>query len=573
MRLGYLLGMPVFLAAAESVPAFFILLSLILGSVVFISLLFTRLKQSLLVGYFLCGLALSNSGILGWAGADSGELIHALSEIGVILLLFTLGIEFSASEIKNLKRPALIGGSIQVSLSALVATLAAYYWGLDPNQAIVAGFAFALSSTAVSMKCFQDMGAPDSPPGRVALGIALFQDLAVIFFIVLLPVLLDEDEGGAGALVFALGKASIFCVAMITLSRYGVPQLLAAVANTRSRELFTVAVVALCVVVAVIAGLLGLSPALGAFVAGVVVSNSIYSHRILADVLPFKDLLLTLFFVSIGLLIDLQTLSEYWALILIGTIATIVAKGITAAIAAKVSGLRSGDWLLTAAALSSTGEFSIVLLNRAAELDAIDPVIEQILLACTAITMGLVPSLMKFSQPMAKKLHKMGLQSKSMKSRHDFGMPGKIDHIKDHVIICGYGPVGQKLHASLRRNNIRSVIIENNDQTVKRLLKSGTKCLFADARHRITWELAYIQRARAVAFTFPLKDVVISALPIVREICPSIVVIARAKFSSDAIELQRAGVNHILLDEEECGKAVVNTVMRCFSTEEDGTTT
>jgi len=163
----------------------------------------------------------------------------------------------------------------------------------------------------------------------------------------------------------------------------------------------------------------------------------------------------------------------------------------------------------------------------------------------------------------------MGLQSKSMKSRHDFGMPGKIDHIKDHVIICGYGPVGQKLHASLRRNNIRSVIIENNDQTVKKLLKSGTKCLFADARHRVTWELAHIQRARAVAFTFPLKDVVISALPIVREICPSIIVVARAKFSSDALELQRAGVNHILLDEEECGKAVVSTVMRCFSTEDD----
>ena len=154
--------------------------------------------------------------------------------------------------------------------------------------------------------------------------------------------------------------------------------------------------------------MLGLSPALGAFVAGVVVSNSIYSHRILADVLPFKDLLLTLFFVSIGLLIDLQTLSEYWALILIGTIATIVAKGITAAIAAKVSGLRSGDWLLTAAALSSTGEFSIVLLNRAAELNAIDPVIEQILLACTAITMGLVPSLMKFSHPMAQKTSQDG---------------------------------------------------------------------------------------------------------------------------------------------------------------------
>jgi len=183
--------------------------------------------------------------------------------------------------------------------------------------------------------------------------------------------------------------------------------------------------------------------------------------------------------------------------------------------------------------------------------------------------MGLVPSLMKFSHPAIQKLHKMGLKSKSMKSRHDLGMPGKIDHLKDHVIICGYGPVGQKLHASLKRNNIRSIIVENNDDTVKYLLQQGSKCLFADARHRITWELAHIKRARAVAFTFPLKDVVISALPVIREICPSIIVIARAKFSSDAKELEQAGANHILLDEEECGKAVVKTVMRCFNLEDE----
>ncbi len=183
--------------------------------------------------------------------------------------------------------------------------------------------------------------------------------------------------------------------------------------------------------------------------------------------------------------------------------------------------------------------------------------------------MGLVPSLMKYSQPVIKKMQKMGLQSKSMRSRHNLGMPGKIDHLKDHVIICGYGPVGQKLHESLRRNNIRSIVVENNDQTVRQLIKSGTKCLFADARHKITWELAYIQRARAIAFTFPLKEVVLSALPIVRELCPSIVVIARAKFSSDADDLLRAGVNHILLDEEECGKAVIKTVMRCYNADEE----
>lgn len=561
--------MPFLLGATGTVPAFFILLTMILGSVVIISLVFARFRQSLLVGYFLCGLVLSNSGVLGWAGADSSEMIHALSEIGVILLLFTLGIEFSISELRALRRPALLGGGIQVGLSALLATTASYLWGLDLNHAVVTGFAFALSSTAVSMKSFQDMGKPDSPQGRVALGIALFQDLAVIFFMVLLPVLLKTNGGGASSLLFAVIKGIAFCAGMILLSRYGVPQLLSAVAGTRSRELFTVAVVGLCAAVAVASGMLGLSPALGAFAAGVVVSNSIYSHRVLADVLPFKDLLLTLFFVSIGLLIDLETLSENWLLILCGTVATILTKGLIVALAARISGLRMGDWLMTAAALASTGEFSIVLLNRAAELGALPPVLEQILLACTAITMGLVPSLMKFAEPLARKRRLLASQRRGMRSNRGLGMSGKIEEIHDHVIICGYGPVGRKLHDQLHRSDIRAIVIETNAQTAKELLHAGTKCLFADARHKIALELAHIDRARAIAFTFPHKDVVLSALPSVWELNSRILVIARAKFGYEAESLRHAGVHHVLHDEEECGKAVVNTVMRCYAIDDE----
>ena len=225
-----------YLAIAETVPAFFILLTLILGSVVLVSLVLVRFKQSLLVGYFLCGLVLANSGILQWAGADSSTMIHALSELGVILLLFTLGVEFSVDELKQLKRPAFLGGGIQMSLCTLAGVGVAVALDVPLNHAVAIGFAVALSSTAVSLKTFQDMGQPESPQGRVALGIALFQDLAVILLMVLLPAILGDNENPMMSLGVALFKGVASCIAVIVLSRYGIPQILAAVARTRSRE-------------------------------------------------------------------------------------------------------------------------------------------------------------------------------------------------------------------------------------------------------------------------------------------------------------------------------------------------
>lgn len=554
--------LPILIAVAGNVPSFFVLLTLILASVVVVSLILAKFKQSLLVGYFLCGLVLANSGILHWAGADSSSMIHVLSELGVVLLLFTLGIEFSVDELKQLKRPAFLGGGIQMGLCTIAGTSAAMLLGVPTNHAVAIGFAVALSSTAVSLKTFQDMGQPDSPQGRVALGIALFQDLAVILFMVLLPALLGNSTNPMLALGLAMVKGLAFCAAVVILSRFGIPQILAAVSRTRSRELFTVTVVALCAAVAVASGLLGLSPALGAFAAGVVVSGSIYSHRVLADVLPFKDLFLTVFFVSIGLLIDVEKVAEHWLLIIGCSLLIILVKGVIVAIAARASGVRMGNWLTTAAALCSTGEFSIVLLNRAAELGALTDIMEQVLLVCTALTMGLVPSLMKWSLPAVKKLR----QSKrfGMGSSRDLGLQGKIKELSDHVIICGYGPVGRNLHENLHKADIRVAVIEMNSNTVKELLSRGVKCIFADAGQKIALELAKIENARAIAFTFPIKETVLSALPSIREMNPSIVVYARTKFSHDLGELTEAGVNQIVLDEEQSGKAMIQSVMKCY---------
>lgn len=553
------------LAAGGSVPPFFILLSIVLCSVVVVSLVLAKFRQSLLVGYFLCGIALSNSGLLDKAGVGDGSVINALSETGIVLLLFTLGIEFSIRELKSLKRAALLGGGVQVSLTIL-ATMAAgmYFIDLSIPHALALGFAVSLSSTAVSLKSFQDLGQPESPQARVTLGIAIFQDLAAILFMVLLPALLSKEGGGASGIGFALFKGACFTGAVILFSRFGLPQLLDAVARTRSRELFTVAVVGLCAAVAMLSGLLNLSAALGAFAAGLVVSESIYSHRVLSDILPFKDLFLTVFFVSVGLLVDTDILMENWLTISLCSLMILIIKGGIVAISARLSGLRRWSWLSTAAALASTGEFSIVLLNRLSDFTVLTPLWEQILLASTAVTMACVPSMMKASLNLSKKL-KQRLSIAPSYCPESLTMLEDVERIENHVIVCGYGPVGRNLHQNLIKAHIPTIVLEMNPNTVKSLHAQGVHCLFADSQNIESLQLAHVERARGVAITFPDKETALATAHIALELNPEIRLYARSKFVDNIESLKEAGFHHILNDEEQSGRAMIRAVMLCYS--------
>jgi CPA2 family monovalent cation:H+ antiporter-2 len=196
-------------------------------------------------------------------------------------------------------------------------------------------------------------------------------------------------------------------------------------------------------------------------------------------------------------------------------------------------------------------------------LGALTPFMEQILLVCTALTMGLVPSLMKWSVPGVRFLRNK--RKGAPMSKKALGMAGKIHELSDHVIICGYGPVGQNLHENLHKANIRVAVIEMNASTVERLLKQGVKCIFADAGQKIALQLAHIETARAIAFTFPIKEPVLAALPTIREMNPSVIVYARTKFSHDLVELSESGVHQVILDEEQSGRAMIQSVMNCYS--------
>lgn len=555
-----------FLASGvANISPLFALLTLVLVLAVLVSLVLVKFKQSLLVGYLLSGVLIGNVGLMWVTGLDKGDPVIAnFSEIGVVLLMFTLGIEFSLSEFKHLWRTALIGGGLQVGITAGIVGLVAAAFGFPTADSIVLGVAVALSSTAVAMMSFQDLGQQNNPGARASLGIALFQDILVIVFFLVMPALYGQGEGSvAGQIGEALLKGGLFLAGAWLLGRYGLTPLLHAVARTRSRELFTLTVIGLCAGVAFAGGALNLSLALGAFAAGLVVSESIYSHRILSDILPFKDLFLAIFFISVGLLIDLSAIASDWGRVLVGSALILVLKSGIVFSVLKWIKIPGRPALLAAGSLASTGEFSLVLIGKAGGYRPFDPSTEQMLLVCTAVTMAAVPSLMRGAGPLGKWLENKGLMSTRKIAPEGMTATKAIKGITDHAIICGYGPVGKSLNAALKRCGVDTLVMELNSDTVRALKSEGQPVLFADATHSEALDLAGIKRARLVAFTFPSVRTTSIAVPLVRERNSGIYIFGRAKFPAEVKILRELGVQ-VIHDERESAVAMVRAAISSY---------
>jgi CPA2 family monovalent cation:H+ antiporter-2 len=552
-------------AGVANISPLFALLTLVLVLAVLVSLVLVKFKQSLLVGYLLSGVLIGNVGLLWLTGTDRGDpVIYHLAEIGVVLLMFTLGIEFSISELRHLWRTALLGGGFQVAITAAIAGVGAWLFKFPVADSIVLGIAVALSSTAVAMKSFQDLGQQNNPGARASLGIALFQDILVILVFLIMPSLYrGAGEKIGGEIVLALVKGVVFLAGAWLLGRYGLTPLLHAVARTRSRELFTLTVIGLCAGVAFAGGALDLSLALGAFAAGLVVSESIYAHRILSDILPFKDLFLAIFFVSVGLLIDLSVVAEHWQWVLAGSALILTLKGGIVFGVLKLLKLPGRPSLLAAGSLASTGEFSLVLIGKAGGERPFDAATEQMLLVCTAVTMAAVPSLMRGSRPFARWLEARGILAAHRTPPPSASATQVIKEISDHAIICGYGPVGCALNEALKRCGVSTLVLEMNSDTVRALKKEGQPVLFADATHPEALDLAGIMRARLVAFTFPAVDTTCAAVPLVRERNPGIYIFGRAKFSNEVKRLMELGVQ-VIHDERESAVAMVRAAISSY---------
>ena len=542
------------------------LLAIMLMGVVLVSLLLLRLQQSLLAGYFICGVVIANSGVLEWLGGTRLNAgVAQMSDFGVMLLMFTLGLEFSLSELKYLRKLAFGGGSLQMALCGLVgAALAIAFWGVGWQAAIVLAVVLGMSSTAVSLKTYQDLDLSTSPGARFALAVAIFQDLFIIVFFLILPILLPTAADADPLLTRLTGlllRGGLFVVLAIVSARWIIPWLLGAVTRTRNRELFTLTVVGCCIGLAFLGGMLELGLALGAFVAGLAVSESIYKHRILADVMPLKDLFLTLFFVSVGLMVDVNVALKLWQPIVGMALLLLLLKGTLITVIGRLMGLAPKQALLGGLGLASAGEFSLVLLQKTGPAGLWSVEAQQILLAAVALSMGVLPALMRLGDPIHHLLERFGWGKRVHPAKDDAILRKRTKSLEDHAIICGYGPVGQALNKALLDAGVPTLIIELNADTVKELQRAKQPVLFADASHEETWALARLATAKMVAFTFPAAPVTVHAMEMVRESRPDVPILARARFASDVERLKRLGVTEVINEEIEAGRAVVSRAL------------
>ena len=551
----------------NAAPPFFTLLTVVFMGIIAIALILAHFRQSLLAGYFICGVILANCGILDHI-PNSDVSIQALSEVGIILLMFTLGLEFSIDELKHLRKTALVGGGIQMFICTAAFGLGLHYaTGMDMSHSLTVGAIMGLSSTAVALKSFQEFGLSGTSGAKMAVGIALFQDIAAIMLVAIMPQIFAATPDSwetALNIGMAVLRGLVFLGAAWLIGHYLLPRIMLAVARTKSRELFTLMVFAICSGIAMLASLLGLSIALGAFTAGLFVSSSYYSHRVLSEVLPFKDLFLTIFFVSAGLLIDIDDLWEH-----IGHVATFAAfvlaiKFVACIVAASFLKIPGRMGIMASTALTNVGEFSLVLIPFMQEITPIPALVTTNVYAIAAVSMGMTPLLMKAARKLTPLLVRIpGLKTKRERLSVET-MITRVEGIKNHAIICGYGPVGRRLHESLSQYGIPCIIIDLNADTVKTLLNDGHLAFLGDIQHQITMDLAGIRTARLIAFTFPDPAPALSTYMQIKGAHANITVIARAKFRSEVASLHHAGIANVIHDEMETGAAAVRLAKLSF---------
>lgn len=554
--------------AAGGGGQFMPLLALTLLATVLLTLLLRRFRLPALPGYFLCGFLLARlSPIPMGEGTEAAELLGEMADVGILLLMFTVGAECSKHELQQLRKRGLGAGLWQVGLTGGLVAALALTCGLSAGAAVTAGMAAALSSTAVGVRLFDDTGIPDHPGAKLTLGIALVQDILVIIFLLLLQS--APDSGSAAARWGGLAlKALLFIGCAALLSRIAVPALLRAVSKTRSRELFTLAVLALCAGVAALGDTLGLGLSLGAFAAGVTVSGSLYSHRILADAAPFRDFFLTVFFLSLGALVNLPVMAAHWPLIIAATVLSLTAKPLLTTLGARLSGSPKAAATAAALALAGCGEFSVVLCREAAERGLLSTGFANGVLAVTALSLTVSPFLMKsaaargwFQEP----TRQASPSQKGPAKPSAAAAAKRIRGITDHAILCGYGTVGQILHRGLQRLGIPVIIIELNAETVAQLLAEGHAVLFADIAQADTLELAGISRARLLVVTFPQAEIARTVITQARERNPDAVLLCRARFPDEAEMLRRVAPGGVVHDEFEAGSRMLRMCSRAFA--------
>jgi len=538
-------------------------LLILIGFSTLIVLLLSKIKLPSILGFLLTGIIIGPNSLSLISDPHQVEII---SEIGVILLMFVIGLELSIKQLSSIKKSVFVGGLLQVLLT-IVITMAFYLLtGATLVEAVFMGFLISLSSTAIVLRMFQDRNEMTSAQGKNALGILIFQDLIVVPMMLIVPIMSGHSESVLNSVLSLLIKSAIIIVITIVSARYLVPKLMYEVAKTRSKELFLLTTFTICFAVAFLTSEAGLSLALGAFLAGLIISESEYSHQATSYILPFRALFTSFFFISVGLMLDTYFFFSNFLLILSITGGVFIIKGSIAAFAVLLLQYPARIAILTGLALFQVGEFAFILSKVGIEYGLLTESMNQYFLAVSITSMLLTPFVFVYSERIVYFFLKSKLGNALNKTAAQ-SMPDdniKWDEFEDHLIIIGFGMNGSHLARAAEANNIQYVIIEVNADIVKKERKKGTSIFFGNANQSHILEHVQVRKSRAVVIAVSDHKETESIVRAVRSVCQTAYMVVRSKYVHESTELLALGADDVIPEEFETSIEISSRVLQRF---------
>lgn len=544
-------------------PIFNDLLTILLVSVP-VAFLCLRLKLPLLVGLMLTGMAI---GPYGLRLVTRMEEIEVLAEIGVMLLLFTIGLEFSIKRLAEMKRLVLIGGGLQVIVTIIVVALAVTMWGRPTAQAILWGFLIALSSTAIVLKTYVDRKEVEAPHGRVAVAILLFQDISIVFMLLLIPLLGGGEGVNISSIALQLGGSLLALVVIVLAAWFLLPKFLGQIVKLRSPEVFLLTIVLFGLGMSWVTSHYGMSLALGGFIAGVVLADSDYSHQVTTEVLPFRDIFNSIFFVSIGLLLSISSLVANIGTVAMLVVGLIVGKSLIVWAIVRLIGFPQRVAAMAAIGLAQVGEFSFVLAKSGQATGLMTDHDYQIFLAASVISMIATPFLISAAPSIGIFVQRF----------LGDGPRGEIENVEEedihmtssgglmhHVIVVGYGLNGRNLTRVLGTVGIPYLVLDLDSETVRRARTSGEKINFGDATRREVLHHAHIFEASALVLAMSDARAARRTVRQARLMNKQLHIIVRTRYVSEITELLAIGADEVIPEEFETSIEIFARVLQRY---------
>jgi len=517
--------------------------------------LFKKVNIPSIIGFLIAGVII---GPFGFKLIDDTSKIEVMAEIGVILLMFTIGLEFSIEKLIKMKDLLFYTGGFQVVGTITVAGIIFYSFGVTVNQALFFGMLISLSSTAIVLKILVDKNDLSSPYGKISLSILIFQDLAIVPMLILLPVL-AAGEGVSFISVSIQMLISFALVAVIILlAKFLIPKLLFHIANLRIREVFTIGILLFVLGISYMTEMVGLSFSIGAFIAGIIISESEFSYEIVAEILPFKDAFNSLFFVSVGMLLNVQFILENPIIVFPLIFGIIIVKSGIILIIIKAMKYPARVGIMAGLSLAQVGEFSFILAQAGMGYELISKEFFNAFLAASIFTMILTPFMIQIAPFFASKVSFLdGKNAVLTEDENDV----EESTLKNHVVIVGFGLNGRNLATVLKETGIQYIVIELNPETVLRQKSLGENIIYGDSTKKEILHKTHIEDAKVIVFAISDPSSTRASLKVVKQMNPHVYAVVRTRYISEIEDLMKLGADEVIPEEFETSLQIFGKVL------------